>query len=632
MKKILSYIFILAVMALGNVSACDLAWLSRPCDVPSFVDPDANMVPCLEKYLQEPEWCGDSASYDHFSSRIYGVMLSLQYPRQIISYESYKELVRGFSATYASAGMPPGKHIAKISVEPDSKIVFFGDLHGDIQALSRMLCKLLHEGFIDAQFRIIDPKNRIIFLGDFVDYGRYGADTFALAMKLRIQNPRQVFLCRGNHEDEITYHSHAGPSNNFGKELFHRYGSLGNKLGRRILGAFELLPLAIFIEFTAQPEKGFIQCCHGALGDDIETEIQTLLTTPGLSHVSLIAEDSSEVKGGRNLQWGDFTGLPLPEGDGAGVVEGRGGLFAIDGEKGVNGYFAKHNIKALMRGHQDLCSSYKNLVAGIKDPICLAPHRSSEKEALADARYATWLRVHVPTLEALNAKWFILQELPEFISPVFTFSNASSSKFNFDEGYGMFEVSESWELSRLRPYIFRPEIFKIRYEMFKGAENFALASVLLLPHYTYIDGDGNPTVYLEEPETFKKLFAKPAVSMARLRVGITEAMFNSFYSRFKKSDGVPRAGISPEFKARFGIVEGGMPWLPIEVGHGGAGAFVTAGAGDLAAAVWSPIPGRFDPKAFATGDVNEAEEADDEEDDDFGGYGEFGDDFQDSYK
>jgi hypothetical protein len=92
-------------------------------------------------------------------------------------------------------------YVQKVCFEADAELRVMGDLHGCAQAVVRMLALLMNEGFIDGQLRLTGHNTYLIFLGDFVDYGRNGCETLALMMLCRCMNPQRVLVCRGNHED-----------------------------------------------------------------------------------------------------------------------------------------------------------------------------------------------------------------------------------------------------------------------------------------------------------------------------------------------------------------------------------------------------------------------------------------------
>lgn len=69
------------------------------------------------------------------------------------------------------------------------RLVVVGDLHGDYSAL----CSLL---------KVVSPtKDGLIFLGDYADRGSFGVEVIEKVGCLARDNPGNVFLLKGNHED-----------------------------------------------------------------------------------------------------------------------------------------------------------------------------------------------------------------------------------------------------------------------------------------------------------------------------------------------------------------------------------------------------------------------------------------------
>jgi len=66
-----------------------------------------------------------------------------------------------------------------------------GDIHGDIQALWKLLAK----------FPTLDSQDTLVFLGDYVDRGPRSADVVDYVRRLPNETPARVIALRGNHED-----------------------------------------------------------------------------------------------------------------------------------------------------------------------------------------------------------------------------------------------------------------------------------------------------------------------------------------------------------------------------------------------------------------------------------------------
>src|SRR4051794_8026683 len=66
-----------------------------------------------------------------------------------------------------------------------------GDIHGDLEALHKLLASLPP----------IDSGDTLVFVGDYIDRGSQSADVVAFLRVLPGQTPAKVVLLRGNHED-----------------------------------------------------------------------------------------------------------------------------------------------------------------------------------------------------------------------------------------------------------------------------------------------------------------------------------------------------------------------------------------------------------------------------------------------
>lgn len=82
-----------------------------------------------------------------------------------------------------------------VTLDPQGEALVIGDLHGDLESLSRILQE---SRFIQKMEKT--SNSTLIFLGDYGDRGEESAETYHLVLKLKLNFPKQVVLLRGNHE------------------------------------------------------------------------------------------------------------------------------------------------------------------------------------------------------------------------------------------------------------------------------------------------------------------------------------------------------------------------------------------------------------------------------------------------
>ncbi|OHS99889.1 Serine/threonine protein phosphatase PP1 isozyme 3 [Tritrichomonas foetus] len=130
-------------------------------------------------------------------------------------------------------------------------ITIIGDLHGQFYDLLQFLLIGEHP-----------PKTKYLFLGDYVDRGRYSVETFSLLIALKVRYPDSIWLLRGNHETPEISRLYG-----FFTECASRYNQ---NLWLKFNEVFTYLPLAAVV-------GGRIFCVHGGL-------------SPYLSDLSQISE------------------------------------------------------------------------------------------------------------------------------------------------------------------------------------------------------------------------------------------------------------------------------------------------------------------------------------------------------
>uniref|UniRef100_A0A0N4ZQJ0 Serine/threonine-protein phosphatase n=1 Tax=Parastrongyloides trichosuri TaxID=131310 RepID=A0A0N4ZQJ0_PARTI len=121
--------------------------------------------------------------------------------------------------------------------------VFYGDIHGQYSDLFRWF-----------QINGWPSKCKSVFLGDYVDRGIYGVEVIALLCLLKIEFPDNIYLIRGNHEEEKLNKSY-----DFYHEVLLKFGNKeGEKMYRLFNTFFTYLPLAGLVGKR-------ILCMHGGI-------------------------------------------------------------------------------------------------------------------------------------------------------------------------------------------------------------------------------------------------------------------------------------------------------------------------------------------------------------------------------
>lgn len=154
------------------------------------------------------------------------------------------------------------------------KLVLIGDIHGDLQSLLWILKDINFERFLT------NPRNKLVFLGDYVDRGSNSIGVLYVVCYLKQKFPNSVVLMRGNHEApmEFPFSSHDLPL-----KLAQRYG---REMARSIY-VNNILPLFQSLSLIVLISKQLL-IVHGGLptgdvfipktsGDQLGSAVQHLL-------------------------------------------------------------------------------------------------------------------------------------------------------------------------------------------------------------------------------------------------------------------------------------------------------------------------------------------------------------------
>ena len=194
-----------------------------------------------------------------------------------------------------------------------------GDTHGQLKDLLRMF-----------EMGGYPPKTRYLFLGDYVDRGKYSVETICLLFALKVRYPDTVYLLRGNHEDASLNRVYG-----FYDECKRKYNV---KLWKTFVDVFNWMPVAAIVNSR-------ILCMHGGLSPDMEYvgQIESIERPTKIPDTGIMCD----------LLWSD------PESKITGWAPNDRGISYVFGEDVVKAFVEKNNLDLICRAHQVVEDGYE---------------------------------------------------------------------------------------------------------------------------------------------------------------------------------------------------------------------------------------------------------------------------------
>lgn len=97
------------------------------------------------------------------------------------------------SKVYEFVLFPPDQHVALYFIQ------VFGDIHGQFPDLLEFFTTYGCPNHRTGDIRYVN----YVFVGDFVDRGKFSLEVIVLLFSLKLRHPDRVCLVRGNHEDRL---------------------------------------------------------------------------------------------------------------------------------------------------------------------------------------------------------------------------------------------------------------------------------------------------------------------------------------------------------------------------------------------------------------------------------------------
>ena len=251
--------------------------------------------------------------------------------------------------------------IIKLNEATDSKIIIMGDQHGSFHSFFRLLIRLMIEGVIDNNYRLIE-NYKIIFLGDIVDRGYFSIEIMYIILRLFIANNTEqelkIIINRGNHEVESQF-----MVNGFGNEIRRKFPNSIAKI-RGFVNFFKYCPSATILKHNDM--KYWL--CHGGF---LVNNIINFNSNDNIYLNRAMPYNDSQIR------WNDFSNK---SGDGAGRANG---CFSI-GTTSLRQFLNTYNINFIIRGHTDSDSNAMILSDSSLNSVQSVPHRMFNEHDFLD--------------------------------------------------------------------------------------------------------------------------------------------------------------------------------------------------------------------------------------------------------
>lgn len=196
-----------------------------------------------------------------------------------------------------------------------------GDMHGDLDSLLRIFGA---KGY--------PPMRSYVFLGDYVDRGKFSCEVLLFLYALKVMFPQHVYLLRGNHE-----FAQMSTVYGFQKEC---QAKLSQRVFEAFCETFDTLPIVALI--------GGNFCTHGGISGDVRT-LDDLFT---LSKPSQMTSELESFAREMDLLWSD------PEFDVDDFEESPRGLGHLFGVVQATDFLKSCGMKRIIRAHQACYNGY----------------------------------------------------------------------------------------------------------------------------------------------------------------------------------------------------------------------------------------------------------------------------------
>lgn len=274
-----------------------------------------------------------------------------------------------------------GFYAVKRIFNPGTDIAIHADFHAASSSVYAFIEKLAQMGYMDKinKFKITNPNLQIALLGDILDRGPSGVEALYAVMRLKIENPDNVYIVRGNHDYGD---SGTPPWNTTTQQLKDMFSMSSGDASDMLDEICSSWPAVLFFGTNNGKETNYIMMVHGGIeprfnpnkllsGKESKvleklqlTNVYSWLKEPLRQNIEKIAKDrekTSFLLGFENCDFFLSDKEPGKYPEVAGISSERSNKsqtvlsFAKNGAKA---YFescsepGSHTLNAIFRGHQ----------------------------------------------------------------------------------------------------------------------------------------------------------------------------------------------------------------------------------------------------------------------------------------
>ena len=199
-----------------------------------------------------------------------------------------------------------------VYLELESPLNVCGDIHGQFYDLLKLF-----------EVAGVPPDSNYLFLGDYVDRGKFSLETICLLLSYKVKFPENFFLLRGNHEC-----SSINKIYGFYDDCKRRYSV---KLWKLFIDMFNCLPISACID-----DK--ILCMHGGISPELFSldQLKKIVRPTDIPDQGLLCD----------LVWSD------PEKDIKGWGPNDRGISVTFSQSVIETFLKNQELELICRAHQ----------------------------------------------------------------------------------------------------------------------------------------------------------------------------------------------------------------------------------------------------------------------------------------